>query len=458
MKNKLIALLLALLMAATLAGCANGNEDASTAPPSSTPSNPGVSSADPSSQPAETAQAQPEIAPEDRIPVTLDVWYAVSGESGEAFTRLAEGFDAQSELVSLELSYSGNSADTATKVGAALLGGNQPDVALMYAGPLYTGGRGDFTTARYAQRESFDYDDIFSGMWEYCKYSEGDVCAIPYAISTEVMFYNKEILDAAGEDLSNPPKTWAEFYELCQRLMEKNSGNSGFKAFDVGDAPWLFKTMLMQNGCPVVVSNNGEITPVFNNAEALEVAEFWKSLVDSGMMIPAEHNNAQNKFLSGNLAFIAMSSSRIARWEESASFEVGAIEMPYFKNQSLALGGAVMVILTQDPQRMEAAWDFITYMLAPERTADFSLSSGYLPVRKSAVELPEMKDAIENNPMYSIAFKQLDYTWAYIHFEQMGTMDMQLSNAIVEFEKGVRSPQEALNRALKNLSDEIAEG
>jgi len=390
--------------------------------------------------------------------VKLNVWYAVSGESGEAFVRLAEGFDAQSELVSLELSYSGNSSDTATKVSAALLNGTEPDVALMYAGPLYTGGRGDFSTAGFAQRESFNYADIFPGMWEYCKYSEGDVCSVPYAISTQVMFYNKEILEAAGEDMSNPPRTWQEFYQLCLRLLEKNSGNSEFKSFDVGDAPWLFKSMLMQNGNPVVVSSGGEITPVFNDAKALEVAQFWKSLVDSGIMLAGEHNNGQNKFLSGNLAFFAASSSRIARWQDSASFEVGAIEMPYFVNPSVALGGAVLTVLTQDEQRAEAAWEFIEYMLQAEKIADFSLSSGYLPVRKSALELPQMQEAIDTNPMFGVAFKQLNYTWAYIHFEQMGTMDMLLSNALMEIEKETRPPQDALNRALNSLIEEIEEG
>ena len=462
MKNsvkKLFAVLLAAMLIFTLFGCNGG---AGGTPSQSPPPSSGTSTAPPSapgsSPSAPGTTAEPPPPPLERVPVELSVWYAVSGESGEAFVRIAEEFAGQSELVSLELSYSGNSGDTATKVSAAFLNNTQPDVALMYAGPLYTGGRGNFSMAGFAQRESFNYSDVFSGMWEYCKYSEGDVCAVPYAISTQVMFYNKEILDRAGEDMSNPPRTWQEFYNLCLRLLEKNQGIPEFKSFDVGDAPWLFKSMLMQNGCPVVEIDNGDITPVFNNAKALEVANFWKSLVDSGIMIAGEHSNGQNKFLSGNLAFFAASSSRIARWQDSASFEVGAIEMPYFVNPSLALGGAVIVVFTQDEQRAEAAWEFIEYMLSAKNIADFSLSSGYLPVRKSALELPEMKAAIENNPMFEVAFRQLDYTWAYIHFEQMGTMDLLLSNALMEIEKGMRSPQDALTRALNNLVEEIEEG
>ncbi|HQA98588.1 MAG TPA: hypothetical protein PLF62_11635, partial [Clostridia bacterium] len=81
----------------------------------------------------------PALAEEE---IKLQVWYAVSGTSGETFTELANRWDAANDGVSLELSYSGNSGDTATKVSAALLSGTEPDVALMYAGPLYTGARG----------------------------------------------------------------------------------------------------------------------------------------------------------------------------------------------------------------------------------------------------------------------------------------------------------------------------
>jgi len=63
----------------------------------------------------------------------LKVWFAVSGDSGEAFKALLEKYKAANPNVSIEYSYSGNYADTATKVSAALLSNTAPDVALMAA-------------------------------------------------------------------------------------------------------------------------------------------------------------------------------------------------------------------------------------------------------------------------------------------------------------------------------------
>lgn len=439
---KILSLVMAVAMMLSVTGCL----PAPAAPVTDTPVNEGVDFVTP-------------MDPAQREKVSLEIWYAVSGTSGEKFVEQATAFDESNDLVDLELSYSGGANDTSTKVSAALLTDTAPDIALMYAGPSYTGGRNDFTMDQLIQREGFNADDIFPGMWDYCKYYTSDaVCAVPYGISTQVMYYNKDILAAAGVDMTNPPKTWDEFYEVCLKCLENGNINNteDFTAFDVTDTGWLFKSMAMQNGCPIVESTPEDgVTPVFNNEAAIQVAEYWKKMVDAGIMAPGEHNVAENKFLSGNLAFLAMSSNRISRWTD-VDINIGAIEMPYFNTPSVALGGSVIAVFTQDPQKIEAAWEFVDYMLEVERQTDFALSTGYLPVRQSALDLPAVQDAISNNDMYNIAFNQLSYTWAYVHFEQMGTMDLQIADALSRVEKGTLQPQEAFDAAVNRVIDELA--
>lgn len=431
-----------------------------------------VNKADPTAAPAQQAETKTETKTEEkpgeaapteapaREKQTLQVWYAVSGTSGDKFVAMSKAFDESSDLVDLELSYSGGSSDTATKVSAALLTNTQPDVALMYAGPLYTGGRNDYAMAELVKRAEYDVDDIFPGMLDYCTYMGQGICAVPFGISTQVMYYNKTLLEKAGVDMTNPPKTWQEFYDLCADLLVKLGGEGkDFTAFDVSDAPWLFKSMLKQNGCEIVVQGeDGKIKPVYNDAAALEVTDFWYSLVTSGIMAAGEHDNAENRFLSGNCAFIAATSNRISRWRGATEFELGAIEMPYFKNPSLALGGNVMVILTDDPQKVEAAWEYVSYLTTAENNAEFALATGYLPIRKSELNNPDIQKALSDNALYSIAFKQLDYTFAYTHFEQMGTMDSLIRNMLNKLEKNRGTSQDLLDKAVKDLQAEIDEG
>ena len=459
--KKILSLALVLLMlAGCLTGCVSSYTNISTEEKTEA-SAPAQEVKTEAAAPAEQAEAPVEEEPKeiDIKGVDLEVWYAVSGTSGEMFTKHSQEFSDEYG-VNLNLSYSGGSSDTATKVSAALLTDTQPDVALMYAGPLYTGGNGDYSTGELMLGEDFNMDDIYEGMLDYCTYMGDGICAVPYGISTQVLFYNKDILAAAGVDMTNPPKTWSEFYDVCKTVLEKGNltGNEEFSAFDTTDEAWLFKSMLMQNGCEIVENNDGKIVPIFNNAEAVAVADYWYSLVESGIMTPGQHNNAENKFLSGNLAFVAASSNRVSRWTGTTSFELGAIEMPYFTRPSLALGGNVLVILTKDPVKKAAAWKYICYLTGEEKDTEFALGTGYLPIHKSAMENEAVKTAIEGNEMYAVAFEQLKYTWAYTHFEQMGTMDTQINSLLGKLEKGRGTAQELLDKGVSNLQKEIDEG
>lgn len=386
----------------------------------------------------------------------LKVWYAISGDSGEAFKAMLDKYDAANDDVTIEYSYSGNYGDTATKVSAALISNTAPDVALMAAGPLYTGARGDYFIEQKIQEADFNKDDIYPGVWDYAKFN-GRICAVPYGISTPIMFYNKAILEKAGISMKNPPKTWSEFAKVAKEAQAKGNVNNSadFWGFDVTDVGWLFKTMLNQNGNGVIQVKGTKIAPAFNDAKALEVALFWESLTNEKVMAVGQHANAEKKFLAGNLAFLVASSSRVARWSADPKLTIGAIPMPYFQKPSVALGGNVLVILSKDQKMKEAAWKLVRFLSNTENQTAFALKTGYLPIRKSGLKIPAALSAVETNQMFSVAFDQLDTSWSYWHFDQMGTMDQILAKAIDQFERKAATPKAALDKAAEDLQDEI---
>ena len=389
-------------------------------------------------------------------PVTLDVWYSASGQTGEAFLKEAAAFDDQSALIDLSLSYSGSSDDTAYKVNAALLAGNGPDVALMYAGTIFTGGRGDFTMDELIKRESFDASDLYPGLRDFCRYySDERLCAVPYGVSTQLIYYNRSLIENAGIDLTEPPKTWDAFKESLTAVQETLP--EGCAAFDAVQADWLFKTMLHQAGSPLVTSNGQSVAPAFTDEGAVRAAAFWQSLADEGLMPRGEHAAAEDRFLSGKLAFLAMSSNRIPRWEDAA-IQIGAIPVPSFGAPSTAVGGTVLVILTDDRQKVEAAWDLISYLLEPEHHASFALASGYLPVRQSELALPQVREALSDNELYRTAYDQLEDAWSYTYFDDMGLLNLTIDEVLDFLERSGRDPKEILDAASEKLSEEFKTG
>ena len=399
---------------------------------------------------AQTTAAQAVVqATQELKPATIKVWYSISGTNGQFFESQVKAFAEKYPQIKVELTYTGSYADSATKISAAKLAGNSPDIAITSASQLYTGEDGNFSMETDVLDPEFNIDDVRPGILEYANY-RGRLAAVPFSISTQVIYYNKDLAAKAGYDLeANPPKTWDEFLTVAKAI--QNASTKGTYGFDTSDAKWLVKNMLYQNGNEIVrMDSEGNVTPVFADESGIEVARFWARLIDEKVMAKSQHDNAENKFLSGKLVFIAATSNRIAKWAESVQFNIGAIEMPYFKEQKVALGGSTATIMTTDPDRHAASWALLKFLLNTENQTAYALTTGYLPIRESSLDIPQVQAYMEQSDLYSTAIRQLDYSTAYVHFGEMGSMDTQLTWALDDIENGT-DPKRAFQDAQEQL-------
>ena len=451
--------LIMIIAVALLASCSKGSdskESASTAAATAQPAAAATAAVEKTAatEPAAAAQTAPAAEqtaaqPQEVPAATIKVWYSISGTNGQFFESQVQQFMQQYPQVKVELTYTGSYADSATKISAAKLAGNSPDVIITSASQLYTGEDGNFRMEENVKDPEFNLADVRAGIMEYANY-RGRLAAVPFSISTQVVYYNKDLAAKAGYDLeANPPSTWDEFIEVAKAI--QNASAKGTFGFDTSDAKWLVKNMLYQNGNDIVLMDkDGNVTPVFDDESGIEVARFWKRLVDEKVMAKSQHDNAENKFLSSKLVFIAATSNRIAKWAESVQFNIGAIEMPYFKERKVALGGSTATIMTTDATRHAASWALIKFLLNTENQTAYALTTGYLPIRESSLDIPEVQAYIAESDLYATAIKQLDYSTAYVHFGEMGSMDTQLTWALDDIENGT-DPKRAFQDAAENL-------
>jgi len=85
----------------------------------------------------------------------------------------------------------------------------------------------------------------------------GQVYALPTSVDTLAMYYNKDILNAAG--VARPPRTWTDYQQMVERLTKVNrlgviqqSGGALGTAANVNRAADIFQLLLMQSGLPIV--------------------------------------------------------------------------------------------------------------------------------------------------------------------------------------------------------------
>ena len=72
------------------------------------------------------------------------------------------------------------------------------------------------------------------------------------------------------------------------------------------------------------------------------------------------------------------------------TFEVGTAYFPYVnaedKGGVSTGGGTLWMVNSGDEKKMDAAWEFITYMINPENQAVWNAKTGYFPVNMKAHE------------------------------------------------------------------------
>ena len=82
------------------------------------------------------------------------------------------------------------------------------------------------------------------------------------------------------------------------------------------------------------------------------------------------------------------------------------------------------------------------------------MATAYLPIHKSAVESEELKAFFAEDERREVVFDQLNNSWSYWHFDEMGTMDWILGDMLGSIENGT-PVQEALDKGVEDLEREM---
>ncbi len=199
--------------------------------------------------------------------------------------------------------------DYATTVETRYLGGESPDV--IYGHPqtlLKWIQEGMLTplTDIYEEHhdELFDEDVFFTNLYDSYKYQD-DYYAIPVGADTFVLYYNKDMLDAAGIEYPTKDTTWDEFAEMCNKLSVRDQdGIPSQLGIDSITGNWLY--MLYSMGGKVLDNVNEPTKVVFDSPEALEMLTWIKdNYKEEGGFTPSENDGTylQGGFSAGEYAF-----------------------------------------------------------------------------------------------------------------------------------------------------------
>lgn len=401
----------------------------------------------------------------------------------------------------IESVQAGGYDQTRSKIVADLQGGSQPDLAYCYADhvALYMQTkkvvdmskilksektvnnkdgkaiRVGFTDAEVADIVEGYYNEGFAtnyADYEKYGYTKDSLLTLPYSKSTELVYYNKTALDGAG---LQPATTWDELWEQAKVLSEKYP-----KAVTLGydsESNW-FITMCEQNGWGyTTAAGAADEHYLFNNTQAAEWLDSLAEKYTKGYITTQKESGAYTSNLftkgvdEGGIIYCIGSSGGASYQNPGKKFEYGIAPVFASVNNSTKRKAAIsqgpnLVMLECDRAKDKTAKAEMTflflskYLLDPTFQAQFSITSGYNPVRKSTNEIPAYVEHMNGDNITAKAAKvgasMVNDFFTSPAFVGSSTARDQVGQALVDVLTGVRTGQEALREALRNCGGKLA--
>ena len=327
--------------------------------------------------------------------VELAFYYPVQagGSLARDMENIIAGFNAANEKkITIIPVYSGSYKQTAQKAMTDSAAGNGPQIAL--SGILdivdfyHAGMVKNLEPFIKAEGEAWR-DDFISGLWEHFIFDDGGVYGLPFQHSVCVLYYNRDMLRAAG--IASPPSTREA---LVQAMTALQVWRNNLVPLEFPADVWILENLTLSSGGALSKNNR----PDFASPAAIAALDFLQRLAGNGALIQGWAGAAED-FAVESCAMMFNTTGSMGFVAKNAAFDWGIAALPANGSPVLSSGGGGLVMFTgQSPEQEAASWEFMRYMSSPPVSARWMQASGYSAARKSAAALQSARDYYAENP------------------------------------------------------------
>ncbi len=352
--------------------------------------------------------------------VTVEFWHTMGKANADILDGMIKSFEAQNPNITIKASSAaGGYDDLEALILKNIATSTLPTMAFCYpdhvAEYLERGNNGvvtdltsfindaeiGFTKEEGSHKDeegnevygAADYVDTF---WqEGCNYTKEGVYSVPFAKSTEALFYNKDAFDAYGWEV---PQTWDQMWALCEEIKEMDiDGVTAPLGYDSDSN--MFISLCQQQGIPYTSATGNHY--LFDNDKAKAMVSDLKTKYDEGLFITKGSSNStytSTKFTNQEV-LMTIGSTGGTSYNQSVNFEVGVAEPPAYdlSNKAVVSQGPSICFFNASASKaasnaqLRAAWKFYKFISSAENSTLYSVSTGYQPVRTSSYETETYK-------------------------------------------------------------------
>lgn len=310
--------------------------------------------------------AAPGAAPAAGEAVTITWAFWGSPEEKASHERVAAAFMEAHPEIQIEIWHQPWN-DYFTKIQALWASGDSkviPDVAFLWPTPQYAAQGVLENLDPYIEASGYDLNDYWPGLLESAKY-QGSVYGLPRDIEVNIIYYNKDLFDAAGVAYPSEDWTWDDFLAVAEKLTQKDAnGMTTVYALAAEGGKWA--KWVNQNGGAIFDDYVNPSKCLLAEPASVGGIQFFADLMNKGYaMRPADLNQAGGDaavFMSGQAAMILQNTSRVSSFNAAGmNYDVAPAPIPAGGKRWNGAGGAAWVMSSASDNK-DAAWTFIQWL------------------------------------------------------------------------------------------------
>ncbi len=338
-------------------------------------------------------QAAPAAAQELSGEISFGFW----GDPTEAsaYEAIVAAFEERNPGVDVQIEYVPNASDFYTRLATGYAAGLAPDVflinyrrygqfaargALVPVGPLLDAS------------ETLNKEDYYPQPLEAFQFN-GELMCLPQNLSSLVVYYNRDLFDAAGVPYPEEGWTWDEFLSAAKALTRDLDGDGLTDQHGLGVENSLirFTPFIWQAGGELVDDLDRPTRLTIDTPEAREAIQFFIDLSLVHKVVPTEAEvlavSDEDRFINGTTAMLLQSRRVVPTLRQIETFTWDVAPLPQHEEAAGILHSDAYC-MSATTENQEVAWRFIEFANGPEGQQFAARVGRTVPSLKAVAESP----------------------------------------------------------------------
>lgn len=228
----------------------------------------------------------------------------------------------------------------------------------------------------YITKDNIDLS-IYKGAAEQLKYND-KFYSLPYRSDWYVLYYNKDLFDAAGVEYPSNDMTWQQYYDLAAKV---TSGEGSAKVYGTHNHTWqaLVTNWGVQDGKNTVVSKDySYLKPWYEAAVKMQddgIIQEYANLKTANIHYSSVFKNQQSAMMPMGTWFISTMMKAQTDGEVDFNWGVATIPHPEGMAAGATVGAITPLAVSAFTDQADLAWDFVKFA-ASEEAAEILAKQG----------------------------------------------------------------------------------